>query len=79
MIEQDLAAKRAAAAFKFRWEPKRLIQKYNFITVKAIKSKSVEKKKKLVSRTDADEAVDENYKKGMTRKKFCADRKCVIQ
>jgi Ran GTPase-activating protein (RanGAP) involved in mRNA processing and transport len=80
MIEQDLATKRADAAFKFRWEPKRLIQKYNFVTAKAIKAKSLEKKKMVVSRTDADEAVDQNHKKGrMTAKKFCADQKCVVQ
>ncbi len=81
MIEQDLAANRADAAFKFRWEPQRLIQKYNFVTAKAMKGKSVEKKKTLASRTDADEAVDQNHKKGKKgmNRKFCPDRKCAVQ
>ena len=56
-----------------------MIQKYNFITIKSIKEKSVETKKSIVSRTDADEAVDLKHKKGKIAGKICADRKCLLQ
>ncbi len=58
-IEQSLAANREQAAFKFRWEPKRLVQKWNFATLKSLKARSVAEKKVLLSRSEADRAVDD--------------------
>ena len=76
-IEQSLAANREQAAFKFRWEPKRLVQKWNFATLKSLKARSVADKKVLKSRSEADRAVDD-----LAAKKDAEDqppKPCAVQ